>query len=90
MTVTTPTQWIYPKRDSQDRLIEQGTNIMIEVCVFNSGWRTGKRWIQVDPARTQVKMDYMGKPYMIFEHSEFPLGPLEAKFQDNNWYCDLD
>jgi len=35
-------------------------------------------------------MDYMGKPYMIFEHSEFPLGPLEAKFQDNNWYCDLD
>jgi len=37
-----------------------------------------------------MKMDYDNRPYMLFEHTDFPLGGLRADFKDGNWYCDLD
>jgi len=35
-------------------------------------------------------MDYQSRPYILFEHKDFPLGALRADFMDGNWYCDLD
>ena len=62
------------------------------IKVFNSAYRDSeKRWISVDDVRVvTMKMDYDNRPYMMFEHRDFPLGALRADFQDGNWYCDLN
>ncbi len=36
------------------------------------------------------KMDYNGRPYILFEHRDFPLGALRAEFDGTYWDCDLD
>lgn len=66
--------------------------MMADICIFNSAYRDSeKRWISVDDVRVvTMKMDYDNRPYMMFEHADFPLGALRADFQDGNWYCDLD
>ena len=65
---------------------------MADICIFNSAYRDSeKRWISVDDVRVvTMKMDYDNRPYMMFEHVDFPLGSLRADFKDGNWYCDLD
>ena len=65
---------------------------MADICIFNSAYRDSeKRWISVDDVRVvTMKMDYDNRPYMMFEHNDFPLGALRADFKDGNWYCDLD
>ena len=65
---------------------------MADICIFNSARRNSeKRWISVDDVRVvTMKMDYDNRPYMMFEHRDFPLGALRADFQDGNWYCDLN
>jgi len=65
---------------------------MADICIFNSAYRDSeKRWISVDDVRVvTMKMDYDNRPYMMFEHRDFPLGALRADFQDGNWYCDLN
>jgi len=65
---------------------------MADICIFNSAYRNSeKRWISVDDVRVvTMKMDYDNRPYMMFEHVDFPLGALRADFQDGNWYCDLN
>lgn len=64
---------------------------MADICIFNSAYRgSEKRWISVDDVNVvTMKMDYDNRPYMLFEHNDFPLGALRANFQDSNWYCDL-
>jgi hypothetical protein len=51
---------------------------MADICIFN------------DVNVVTMKMDYNNKPYILFEHSDYPLGALRADFMDGNWYCDLD
>lgn len=65
---------------------------MADICIFNSARRDSeRRWISVDDVRViTMKMDYDNRPYMMFEHTDFPLGALRADFKDGNWYCDLD
>ena len=65
---------------------------MADICIFNSAYRDSeKRWISVDDVNVvTMKMDYDNRPYMMFEHVDFPLGALRANFQHGNWYCDLD
>jgi hypothetical protein len=65
---------------------------MADICIFNSAYRESqKRWISVDDVNVvTMKMDYLNRPYMLFEHKDYPLGALCATFQDGNWYCDLD
>jgi hypothetical protein len=65
---------------------------MADICIFNSAYvPSEKRWISVDDVNVvTMKMDYNGKPYILFEHSDYPLGALRADFMDGNWYCDLD
>ena len=65
---------------------------MADICIFNSAYRgSEKRWMSVDDVNVvTMKMDYNGKPYILFEHEDYPLGALRADFMDGNWYCDLD
>lgn len=65
---------------------------MADICIFNSAYRgSEKRWISVDDVRViEMKMDWQNKPYILFEHNDYPLGALRADFMDGNWYCDLN
>ena len=65
---------------------------MADICIFNSAYRDSeKRWISVDDVNiVSMKLDYNSKPYILFEHADYPLGALRADFMDGNWYCDLD
>jgi hypothetical protein len=65
---------------------------MASICIFNSVYRdSAKRWIEIEDVNIHtLKMDYNNKPYILFEHKDYPLGALRADFKDNNWYCDLD
>ena len=65
---------------------------MADICIFNSADRESEhRWISVDDVNVvSMKMDYDNKPYILFEHKDFPLGALRAEFMDGNWYCDLN
>ena len=31
-----------------------------------------------------------GKPYILFEHKDYPLGALQAIYDGDFWQCDLD
>ena len=65
---------------------------MADICIFNSAYRDSeKRWISVDDVNVvTMKMDYDNKPYILFEHNDYPLGALRAEFMDGNWYCGLN
>ena len=65
---------------------------MASIKIFNSAYRDSKdRWVEMDEVNVvSMKMDYEGRPYILFEHRDFPLGALRADFMDGNWYCDLD
>ena len=65
---------------------------MADICIFNSAYRESeRRWIAVDDVNVvTMNLDYNGKPYILFEHEDYPLGALRADFMDGNWYCNLD
>ena len=65
---------------------------MASIKIFNSAYRDSKdRWLEMDEVNVvSMKMDYEGRPYILFEHKDFPLGALRAEFMDGNWYCDLN
>jgi len=65
---------------------------MASIRIFNSAYRDSKdRWVEMDEVNVvTMKMDYEGRPYILFEHKDFPLGALRAEFMDGNWYCDLN
>ena len=65
---------------------------MAMIRVWNSAYRnSSERFIPLDEVNVvTMKMDYDGRPYMIFEHRDFPLGGLRAEFIDNVWDCDLN
>jgi len=65
---------------------------MADICIFNSAYReSAKRWIAVEDVTVVTQaMDWQNKPYILFEHTDYPLGALRAEFMDGNWYCDLN
>ena len=59
------------------------------IRIFNSAVK-GERTLQLDEVNiVSHKIDYMGKPYILFEHSDYPLGALMASFDGEIWQCDL-
>ena len=65
---------------------------MADICIFNSAYRdSAERWLEMDEVNVvTMKMDYDGRPYILFEHKDYPLGALRAEFMDGNWYADLN
>jgi hypothetical protein len=62
------------------------------IKIHNRGFNTGEaRFLQLDEINiVSQKIDYMGKPYILFEHKDYPLGELAATFDGEYWDCDLD
>ena len=62
------------------------------IRVFNSAYRnTDERLIPLDEVNVvTMKMDYDGRPYMLFEHSDFPLGAVRAEFDGTYWQADMN
>ncbi|MCH1455495.1 MAG: hypothetical protein L7T87_04485 [Schleiferiaceae bacterium] len=63
------------------------------IRVFNSAYRnTDERLIALDEVNivTQGICQFTAKPYILFEHTDYPLGALKAEYNGEHWACDLD
>ena len=65
---------------------------MAEICIFNSAYRNSdERLLSLDEVNVvTMKMDYDGRPYMLFEHRDFPLGAVRAEFDGTYWQADMN
>jgi hypothetical protein len=62
------------------------------IRVFNSAYRnTDERLIPLSDVNihTQEIDQFTGAPYIIFEHTDYPLGALTATFDGTYWQADL-
>ena len=61
------------------------------IRVFTTG-QTGERWISLEDVNihTQGICPVFSTPYILFEHTDYPLGALKAEFNGEHWACDLD
>jgi hypothetical protein len=60
------------------------------IHIFNSS-RPGERMIPLAEVQViEMKMDHLNRPYILFEHRDFPLGALMAYYDGECWACDLD
>jgi len=65
----------------------------MQIEIYNSayGTQTQRRVIDLDEVNiVSQKIDYLGRPYILFEHTDYPLGALRAEFNGEKWCCDLD
>ena len=64
---------------------------MIEVYNSAYGTQQQRRVLSMDEVtiHTQEICQFTARPYIIFEHKDFPLGALKAEFKDNRWEADL-
>ena len=63
------------------------------IKIHNRAYRNSEaRYIPLDEVNivTQGIERYTGKPYILFEHSDYPLGALNASYDGEYWDCDLD
>lgn len=62
------------------------------IRVFNSAYRnSAERFLQMDEVNVvSMKMDYDSKPYILFEHKDYPLGALRAEFDGTYWQADMN
>ena len=62
------------------------------IKIHNRAYRNSEaRFLQLDEVNiVSQKIDYNGKPYILFEHRDYPLGALMATFDGEVWDCDLD
>ena len=62
------------------------------IKIHNRGWNTGEaRYLEMDEVTiVSQKINYMGRPYILFEHKDYPLGALRAEYDGEVWDCDLD
>jgi len=62
--------------------------------IFNSAYyaETGaERFIDFSEVNIVTqKIDNNAKPYILFEHKDYPLGGLYAWYDGTYWQCDLD
>lgn len=63
---------------------------MAHIAIFKTS-EPGERHLKVNSVSMHaMQMDKDNKPYMLFEHKDFPLGVLRADFDGEDWVCDLD
>jgi hypothetical protein len=63
------------------------------IRIFNSayGRNSAERLLELDEVNiVSQKINYMGRPYILFEHKDYPLGALRAEYDGEVWSCDLD
>ena len=62
------------------------------IKIFNSAYiDSGARYVPLNEVEIRsCDLDQNGKPYIMFDHKDFPLGSLRAEFDGAHWACDLD
>ena len=61
------------------------------IKIHNRGYGTGEaRYLELDEVNIVTQNIYNGRPYILFEHKDYPLGALNAQFDGEYWDCDLD
>ena len=62
------------------------------IKIFNSAYRDSEeRFIPMDEVNVVTqKMDWQNRPYILFEHRDYPLGALRAEFDGTYWVADLN
>jgi len=64
------------------------------IRIFNSAYyehTNAERLIDLDEVEIHdQRIDAKGRPYILFEHKDYPLGGLYAWFDGTYWQCDLD
>ena len=61
------------------------------IKVHNRGYGTGEaRYLELDEVNIVTQNIHNGRPYILFEHKDYPLGALHAEFDGEYWDCDLD
>lgn len=65
---------------------------MIEVYNSAYGTQTQRRVLSMDEVtiHTQEICQFTARPYIIFEHKDYPLGGLRAEYNGEKWCCDLN
>jgi hypothetical protein len=60
------------------------------IRIFNSAVK-GERKLALDEVNivTQSINCYNSRPYILFEHKDYPLGALMAEYDGTYWQCDL-
>ena len=61
------------------------------IKIHNRGWNTGEaRYLELDEVNIVTQSIWNGRPYILFEHKDYPMGALRAEFDGEVWDCDLD
>ena len=63
------------------------------IKIHNRAYRNSEaRYLQLDEVNivTQSINCYNSRPYILFEHKDYPLGALMAEYDGKYWDCDLD
>jgi hypothetical protein len=68
---------------------------MSEIRIFNSAYPIegihNARHIALEEVSIKDQnISVYGKPYILFEHKDYPLGALMAFYDGTYWQCDLD
>ena len=61
------------------------------IRIFNSAYPGAETKLSLEEVNIVTqKIDWMGRPYIMFEHNNYPLGALMAMYDGTYWQCDLD
>ena len=64
------------------------------IRIFNSAYYEETRTERLIPLEEvsiiEQKIDVKGRPYIFFEHKDYPLGGLRAWYDGTYWQCDMD
>ena len=63
------------------------------IRVFNSAYRNNdERFIPLSEVNVVLQKicEWTSKPYILFEHDDYPLGALRAEFDGTYWQADMN
>ena len=66
---------------------------MATIRIFNSAYGIDSDEVLIDTEEVTVQkhgLTTQGKPYIMFEHNNYPLGALMVMYDGTYWQCDLD
>ena len=61
------------------------------IRIFNSTYGGAETKLSLEEVNIVTqKIDWMGRPFIMFEHDDYPLGALVATYDGEYWQADLD
>ena len=61
------------------------------IRIFNSAYPGAETKLSLEEVNIVTqKIDWMGRPYIMFEHEGYPLGALTATYDGEFWQADMD